>query len=93
MHITNRKLSGMGAAVVLALVLGDALTASALTNFSPFGMRLATRSHGTIKTVGGHNRIQKRSSQEITSIIGCEAKGPLDGMWAMELYECESDQM
>ena len=88
----SNKLSGVGAAAVLAL----ALTATAHPNFSPFGMRLAARSPGSLTTIGGHNgkrAVEKRASQEITSVIGCEAKGPLTGKWAMELYECESDQM
>ena len=72
MHIMSKKLSGVGATALLAL----ALTASAHPNFQPFGMRHAARSPGTVTTIGGGKReIQKRASQEITSVIGCEAKG------------------
>ena len=99
MHILSKSLPSIGAAVVVVLTVADVISASAYPSPSHIprhGHIARGPNPGQISVIGGGDKkrgIQKRASQEITSVIGCDAKGPLTGQWAMELYECTPEEM
>lgn len=67
-----------------------------LTGAALFGGAAAWPSGNGYVTVpgrgrNGHQHPGKRQVQEIQGALGCDAKGPLTGAWAVEIFTCQAD--